>query len=313
MGLENLFNYDIKENDNTIESELDKKKSCGYKRIEPFIYDRSYAVLNDSILRDEEIISSGLYQRCSTDKKFIKKSVGLWKDLDIRLHRVLFINKSSEIKLVHPSDLPVKLVSSSEYTLASSRLSSYEYFTSDSADVETLKSNASFEMDENGVLMEKIELPIIGNRLTSCCYNHEITHTQLLSVKESCTDILNSETLPFFIGEVFASAMDKSGKILRTLRNDSLISYAENLYSIATSQDISFKDRVEFDTYNKSILQAIYLSNIYHCGNDSIKNEIRSYIGKIFDGEKSVEDMLDKYEAHVENVPKDIAVLRKTL
>ena len=116
MKLDRLYVYEEKENDGTKKDIINKKKSCGYERVEPFRYDRTYALLNNYILHDDEVSDSVIYKRCATDKRVVKNSIRIWKNLNIRLHKVLFINKASEIRLVHPSDLPVKLIASDEYT-----------------------------------------------------------------------------------------------------------------------------------------------------------------------------------------------------
>ena len=169
------------------------------------------------------------------------------------------------------------------------------------------------KIEDNSILYSNIILPNINNALTSCIYAHEITHSQTNS-KDQCGNILNTETLPILMEEIFCFKLDGSLKSVIRMRNLRLLWLVKNLYRLMEIKNMAFSSKIEFDTYIKSTIQAIKLSNIYINGSANIKKEIQSYINRIVAEEASLMEMLNHYEANFEecnHTLKDLKILYK--
>ena len=142
-----------------------------------------------------------------------------------------------------------------------------------------------------------------------CLYHHEIAHTQLDSWK-SCNNLLDLETLPILIEEIFASKIDASGRTLEKLRNIRLLELIKFLFIYMATPNMAYSNRIASDGYIKSILQAISLMNIYLTGSGSMKKEIQNYINRIFAEQASVQDMLNHFHSNMDETPKVLQKLK---
>ena len=299
MKTYDFFKYKELKKDRTKEEILDKQFSCGYINIEPFTYNSSFELLRDSLLDDSEIMEFE-QPESKPNLRVVKRSISIWENMGIKLHDVdcLRYPRFNIIKKINPSKIPVRL--GNRYDTGY-----YSYIESYFDKVNVI--------NDGKALVYRIHLSRTTNDLSICGYNHEITHSQLFSDKGSCTDILDSETLPIFMELVFAEYIDKSGEALDTLCKIRLSDVADKLFDLSTIKRVDYIDRITSDIYIISTLQAIGLFRKYNYGNPNVKREMLSDVRKIFNGMSTVEDMLCKYDSVVGNVPKDIKFLKKSL
>ena len=129
------------------------------------------------------------------------------------------------------------------------------------------------------------------SEFTSGIYNHEIVHTQLISVPNSVKDFSNTELLPMFFEKLTALASDPSGEDLNNwelIRMGKLSGYIEKLSS---------RDRVEAENAYmriESTLKSEYLFDIYMNADDKDKKIIIGKIQDVFDGKYPVENIKKK-------------------
>ena len=293
-----FFKYRELEEDLSKDEILDKQFSCGYINIEPFTYDSSFVLLRDSIMDDFEIMSlkQPIGRPC---KNRVRKSVRLWEDMGIKLHDVNCFRypRLHIIKLIHPCRIPIEV---GDYF----DVGYYSY-------IETFYNSVGMVANGN-TLVGRIHLSRTNEMLSVCGYNHEITHSQLFSDKGSCTNILNSETLPILMECIFADYIDPTGRSLEMLGKIRISDIAEKIFELSTRTEITYEERVTSDTYVKSTLQAISLINRYVSSNRPARKEMLGDVRRIFNGMFTVEDMISKYESDVENVPKDLKYLKRS-
>lgn len=312
MSTNNLFNYSEIEGDPTKQEILEKERFYDYDASKPLILDSTYKDLYNSIIDDKDILFLEHFFGCHVSKKLLKSSISIWDDLGIELYEIGMIDKSygsvteggftitqefiDAIKFAHPYELPISFNRGKKGKL---------YCQVESISIEATSNNP----EDKFVLYTNIDLSSLDSKITACFYGHEITHTQLYS-KRSCKSLLDIETLPIFIEEIFASKIDVSGNTLEKLRNLRLLEIARYLYAYSTIPNMDYSSRIELDTYIKSTLQAIQLVNIYLTSNKNIQKEIQNYINRIFSEQSSVQDMLNQFNANIDEVPKSLKKLK---
>lgn len=315
MNKNDLFAYNEMEGDPTKQIILKEEMFYQYDETKPLLLDSTYADLYNSIVTDKSILHSEHSLGTGANIKVIKDSISLWDSLGIKLNDINVINGPFKIEddghftftqefldsivTAHPSELPIVFNESQEDGKLDAHL--------DSITIGPFPN----EPKNNSILYKEIALSKVNSKLISCMYNHEITHTQLDMVDRSCTNLLNSETIPILMEQIFASKLDSSGETLRKVRNIRLLNLARSLFTCMAVKNIAYVSKIEADTYIKSTLQAIKLANIYLSSGYGIQKEITYYINKIFSEQVSVEEMLNKYESNLEQVSKDIKVLKK--
>lgn len=164
------------------------------------------------------------------------------------------------------------------------------------------------------ILFRGIELFKEVTEQTSTSIVHEVTHTQLDSIKGSIKNYYNTEVLSIF-NELFHSAILDSDERLLSL-ND-----ARRIYEMKILTE-------EIDEHNKGIktytrdylldnskyilsdLKAYSLFIKFYYGSDELKNDILDSIQAVFDGIITVEDLLDHYDITEENIQDEEKLLR---
>lgn len=305
------FYYSEIEGDQTKQEILKQERLYGYDPSKPLMLDfTTYHNLYSSIVDDKSILFSEYFPGFGVSEKQLRDSISIWDDLGIKLHEInildsLYGSISEEnfkitqkfvdsIKTGHPSELPITF---------NTRCKFY-------GRLEIIVVRYPFNnFNKNGFVYLNIYLSKHSRKITTCMYNHEITHTQLDS-RNSCKSFLDSETIPILIEEIFANKMDNSGNTLEKIRNIRLYDLVRYLYSYSSTPNMDYVSRIESDTYIKSTLQAIQLANIYLTGNSNIRKEMQEYINRIFSEQISVEDMLNKYNANFDEVPKSLKKLK---
>lgn len=150
------------------------------------------------------------------------------------------------------------------------------------------------------------ECPIIfsaitlGNNLTklsSSTYIHEITHTQLESLKGSVKKYQNKELLPIFMEKVTSYRQDKKlFSISNKMRLRHLLECLIVLNNHYNGEKVTSKDRLDSETYVISTIKAYNLYDLYAKSNDSIRKELIKDIQAIYDQKQTLEDFLAKYD-----------------
>ena len=144
-----------------------------------------------------------------------------------------------------------------------------------------------------------IELNSLVTEVTSCSYAHEITHAEVDSVNGAITSYYNSEVLSVFIELQIAELLAKAEKILRT--EDSRRIYeievlARELKDYHQKRLVKSEDDALIDSkYVVSDVRAYNLFAEYYYGSNSTREYIKSRIQSIFDGNYTVEELLNEF------------------
>ncbi len=313
MNVDNPFHYVEIKGDPTKQEVLERERFYGYSPSKPLILDDSiYRDLYNSIIDDKDILRSDRFLGWNANKKQLKSSISIWKDLNLKLHEIDMLLPSHKkveegelimtpefvgaMKTVHPFELPISF---------NVRKMGKIYAQLQIICLEAVSDNP----EENEILYTGIDLSRLSDEMTACLYNHEIAHTQLGS-RKNCTNLLDLETIPILVEEIFASKIDPSGRTLEKLRNIRLLELAKMLYTYSVTPNMAYISRIEADTYIKSLLQAISLMNIYLTGSQNIQKEMQRDIDRVFAEQFSVQDMLNHFHTNLDETPKILSKLK---
>ncbi len=210
-----------------------------------------------------------------------------------KLHKVRYIQKSNSSKKIYieqeisPLQLPIFLKSSDD--LFNGELLIH------------IPKNQEYPLMFQGIILNKQI-----TELTSGSYVHEITHSQLDSVKESIRYYQNSEILSIFNELLHDYLLDKNERILRvqdSRRIYEIFTCAQELFQYHKEKiHKSRRDLLEDTLYVSSGVKAYHLFSLFYFGNDAVKYHIINAIQQIFDGKLTVEDLLDEYEIKLNNI-----------
>lgn len=264
--------------------------------------------IDDELLALHEDISSNIKYKCALRsfpqnccQEIFKRKGELFKDLGIKLHDVYCLNEDklseldlNNVSLISPLEIPV------EWKIP------YITITPTASTVFILTKT---EEKEKRTLFLDIMVHMFNDCFTSCFYNHELSHTQINSIIGSCNNRLNNEVIPALMEQITAYQLDSSLNTLEKIRDYGLDVISDCIFEVKgrTNDKMSRKSL----TYIKSYLESFKLANIYLSGNEDIRKEMHSYINNIFSGNRSVEDMLNHYDAQYENVPKKLELICK--
>ncbi len=313
MDKNDLFNYVEIKGDPTKQEVLDRERFYGYVPSKPLILDfDTYAGLHDSIINDKAILFSEQSLGQNASKEKLKSSISIWEDLDLKLHEIHMLDipfddvEEGELTMTPEFEDIIKPVSPFELPIFFNREKRGEVY----AELQSIcLASSSRNLKDNIKLYAGISLSKLSHEITVCLYHHEIAHTQLDSWK-SCNNLLDLETLPILIEEIFASKIDASGRTLEKLRNIRLLELIKFLFIYMATPNMAYSNRIASDGYIKSILQAISLMNIYLTGSGSMKKEIQNYINRIFAEQASVQDMLNHFHSNMDETPKVLQKLK---
>ncbi len=149
-------------------------------------------------------------------------------------------------------------------------------------------------------LASSIELNSLVGMQTMSLYAHEITHTQVMSVKGSVKNYYNNEVLSIFLELLASMEIDNSGFMLdATLK--SLISMYQECIKNILDKKINQDAVIECMRYAVSIIKVFHLFDLYYSGDASFKKRIIHDIQEIFDGQKNVEAFLANHNVTMDN------------
>lgn len=156
---------------------------------------------------------------------------------------------------------------------------------------------------KTNLIFSRILISNIITNFTPSIITHEITHSQLDSVRGSIKSFYNTEVLPIFINMLHHLENDKSN-----LEVEKIIRFEE------ISREIIALMRYELDeerlklsmAFNhtmhiESVLKAFYLLDVYVNSNKSIQFDIKDFIQNIFDGKNTLEELLEIYNINLED------------
>ncbi len=159
--------------------------------------------------------------------------------------------------------------------------------------------------DRNNVLFKSIVFNPNTTELFSSSYVHEITHSQLNSIRGSYEDYFNQEVLSIFLELIHAKEVSEHEKILRIQEANRVYEISEltkEQIEFATGRlDLSREDQIENSKYIQSDLIALRLFSIYYFSHYSIQKEILMKVQEVFNGEITVEEFLEAFGVSFEN------------
>lgn len=132
-------------------------------------------------------------------------------------------------------------------------------------------------------------------------YIHELTHSQIESVKGSCLNYQNCEVISIFNEKLAALELDPTGNLLKEIEKRRYKALSKNIHTLMFPEEHDAFEIFKSSYYISSTLKATHLFDKYQRGNQSIRKEIISGIQKVFDGVMTVEDLLDDNNITFEN------------
>lgn len=187
---------------------------------------------------------------------------------------------------IDPYQLPIVLLENQDY-----RYGNIEEISPNYSDLKLYKIAP--------IIYERICLGKIPTNSTGGIISHEITHSQIDNHKNITKSFYNHEVIPIFLQLVHNLEKKEDGidleidKIFRTIEISDLITELNAYYQ---NKQAKITDNLLNATkYLESTLKAFRLFETYINSNIRIKNDILDTIQKIFNGEKTVEYLLEKY------------------
>lgn len=164
------------------------------------------------------------------------------------------------------------------------------------------------------IIFREINLNSQITEQTSSSYIHEVTHTQIDSLKGSIQEYYNLEIISIFNELFHASILGSDERILRlndSRRINEMYVTAEELRDYHNGKSPMNRDELlDCCKYLISDLKAYQLFAIFYSASDAIKNELLDNIQSIFDGYMTVEELLNKYEITLESVENSPKILK---
>ncbi len=183
---------------------------------------------------------------------------------------------------------------------------------------ETIFDGATIEEITHGkkpkVIFRGIELNKVVTECSSATYVHELTHTQVDSIKGSIRNYYNAEILSIFNELFHYMILGGDERLLRltdSRRVCELNLIFEDLINFRNGTSSMTRDELLEDSkYAVSILKAYNLFITFYYSNEKIKNEILDDIQCVFDGYLTLEEMLKKYEVTLESSKDEKKLLK---
>ena len=209
-------------------------------------------------------------------------------------------------KSTDPFDIPVKFVDK-------------PYYYGNVCLLVNLSENPEF-LKKMKIHFKSVELSKDICEMTGVCYVHEVTHMQLESVKGIVRDYYNGELLCIFLELLYAYEKDVR-LFRRTLTNrvDMFLDEFRRLSNFLYIDDNVTEEDVWHNVvackYIVSTLKAFQLFSNYYLGDEIEKNTILWEIQSVFNGKKTLEEMLEELdityegstdESHVKTLIYDV-------
>ena len=150
-------------------------------------------------------------------------------------------------------------------------------------------------LKKSPVIFSSIQLGNNITKISTATYIHEITHTQLESIKGSVRDYYNKEVLSILMEKIAIYKQDKDAYIISDRMRLRHLFECLVMLNYSKTHSIPQQEIIERETYIISILKAYKLYDLYVGSNENTKKEILANIQRIFDGELVLEDFLTNY------------------
>ena len=254
-------------------------------------YPRIYMSKNDILKESKSFLDSRYMLR---DVRYLES-----KEIEERIERKVFSSDDDIIKeynslgkIVSPYELPVIFLDEPNSTLLQVKCL-------------TLNNHINEILKKLNISYGNIYLENTFNSFTSRCYIHELTHTQLFQNKDSILNYNDEELLSIY-NELLFAYLNKSIYI------DSLFTGINDLYLnyyIMNNSSVGSMDYHTCTKYFISTIKAFYLLEL-SLTNNKYQKEIEQSIQRIFDGDSSLDEMLEFYEINYSNSLDPNIVLR---
>jgi len=298
------LSYTIRKNDSSIKEIREKEEFYGMEQTNPRSFSDKYIDFSNEVLLNQNIIDNFVYERGTPNKDKIRSSGKIWSELGIKLQDVQFVKEENK-DLEFEGRIDKRFCDALEI---SSPLNIPITFIDNYLDTYVLTLHISMK-DCNSVVFRKVFLPKLEDKINSVIYSHELTHTELNDAGSGIKKYINKETIPIFIEQLFADKIDQ--RTLELCRNNRFATVAAGIEEMRTNKKLSFKSRIDLETYLISTIQATNLANIYFESNKKIKKEMIKYINKLFTGELKTEDMLEHFDSSFDEIEPSLKKLQK--
>lgn len=187
-------------------------------------------------------------------------------------------------KKIDPYKLPIKTVDGKDCRFA---------------ELEEISPNCSMTkvISKSPIIFQGIKMTSLITDCTSSILSHEITHSQIDSHKGITQSYYNHEVIPMFIQLVENFEKDPKSleidQIFRLLEISGLIESLEEYHY--NGKYYSDDDLFDITKYLESAMKSFLLFEVYINANKSEQRAIFDFIQKIFDGKKTVEELLEIY------------------
>lgn len=227
-------------------------------------------------------------------KYFLNEEFQLHKIPALRAHKIPVVKTTiNTISNIYPYKLPLEFVPDS---------------TANGAVLEVVP------IDKTRILFKAIAIGDTISELSSASYIHEVTHTQIDSIKNSIKNYYNQEVISIFLELVFSHLVSEDERLLRVEEANRIFELDElskqQIEFSSNRLELSREDQIENSKYIQSDFIALNLFSKYYFGNTALRKEMLKDIQSIFNSLITVEDYLDKYEVSYEN-SKDKEKIKK--
>ena len=150
----------------------------------------------------------------------------------------------------------------------------------------------------------RIELSKITTPISEVTYIHELTHTQVDSIKGSISDYINKEVLSIFLELLYASNNQSLLNFIILKRTNHLaVSYSLTHAYEYCKDHAGMKEEEYYDniSYVTGITEAFNMLEIYIYGSNIQKKYMLDCVQDVFDGKITVEECLDKIGINFED------------
>ena len=157
-------------------------------------------------------------------------------------------------------------------------------------------------------IFKKIELSSYKTKLSYLSYIHELTHSQVDSVKDSIENYYYGEVASIFFERI--AALQYDNELLNVCTFERYQSLYGSLCSLVEIKDV--EDNLVSSTYIISTLIAEKLFDIYLMSDSKTKKIIMNKMQMLMDGKTTLENILKDMDITLDN-SKDINILKKHL
>ena len=194
----------------------------------------------------------------------------------------------AEQKMISPYDLPL-------------RLGHYDSVFNGSLSIEVMGIPHTDFISELFITFPEIFIDSTIGDLSPLVYAHELTHTQIESVKKACQNYQNCELISIFNEKLCALELDSTGTLLKEIEKRRLKSIAKNIEKLLNPKEYSSFELFKSSFYITSTLKATHLFDKYIQSDQTGKERIINGIQRVFDGEISIETLLEENNITYEN------------